>query len=190
MNRHTIKEVRRKSELERIRTTTYGPPPDNPVKQFRLLYELTLEELSSLIGISKQALIRTEQGTYDRIPPVILHYLVSLNGHNELELVSLYENYQLKSRARNRCYFGPDLAVDIYKEHPFRQLRSKINVSLSEVAKDLCLPQSTLQYFERKWKLQKSVPKGLINVLRSTGYTKQTVDQFEGDYEHWRARNV
>jgi hypothetical protein len=59
-------------------------------------------------------------------------------------------------------------------------------VNPSEVAKYLCVPQATIQHFERKWKTQQTVPKELNAALHAIGYTYSEINQFNDNYESWR----
>ena len=187
ITRDSLKRKRAKENFELVLAREYGPPPSNLLKEIRTGENTTLEEMAARIGISKQALIRVEQGTFDRILPSVLDYYTSNYPYTELLLVDSYEDYQTKQRARHYHYFGPNLEVSL-EVHPFRELRLRIDVTATEVAKDLCLPQATLTYFEKKIKHQKSVPKGLVNVFHEIGYTGQQIKGFCRDYETYRLK--
>lgn len=177
-----------KLRSQREQLSLIGPPPTNPLREVRLQESLGLQEMADLIGISKQALIRLEQGTYDTILPVVLEYYRDNFHLSELALMDGYESFQEKQRARHFHYFGPTLVPEALniREHPLRILRRLINVTPTEVAKDLCLPHATLTYFERKAKQQKSVPKSLINVLHEIGYSTSQINEFHRAYDKYR----
>jgi plasmid maintenance system antidote protein VapI len=110
---------------------------------------------------------------------------------SELVLVEQYEEYQRLMRERHRLYFGLDLEVEAGKdEHPFRQLRSRIDVTPTEVAKSLCIPQATIVHFEKHVKQQQSVPKCILNVLHEIGYKHEQIINFQNEYKLFRMQSL
>jgi transcriptional regulator with XRE-family HTH domain len=185
----TFNQLEDKEALEQIRIDNFGPPPTNPFK--RLRGNLTLEALANRIGVSKQALIRLEQGTFNEPLPNVLSFWVTERGYSELSLTDEYTEYQRLVRARHWHYFGPILHAEFNVEtHPFRQLRHNVKVNPSEVAKALCIPQGTLNHFEKKWRTQQTVPKLLVDVLQIIGYPYEDVLLFCSTYKIWRQNNL
>lgn len=170
-------------------------------KQLRLQHSLSLEDLSRLSYISKNALVRAEQGTYaNPMPALLTYWLRRLPNLSELELLDGYEDFQLNQRARHPNYFGPTLlAVDPTESlHPFRQLRRQhispvdkllLPVGVDEVSRALCLPIDTLRYWEKKWRLQQSVPKLVQEVLSQIGYPRSEIRELSSRYRVWRESN-
>ncbi len=164
----------------------------NPFRSLRLENDETLQALTQKIGVSKQALIRLEQGTYADPLPVVLNYY-SHNYHlSEHELGLRYAAYQKNQRSNHERYFG-DVRLkleptptpeNLSQSHPLRLLRG--NLSLTQVAKDLCIPQATLTYFERNVVQQKSVPKVLCQVLREVGHYASEVQALHVAYINYR----
>lgn len=188
MNYATAPVLKRKSNAEAERFVTFGAPPVNLFKSLRQNLDLSHEQLGRLMLLSKQALIRLEQGTFERPLPTAVDWWVNNHGISELQLVDAYEGFQEAVRARHTRLLGPLVSVTcVGSPHPLRQVRKEY--SLSEVSKMLCLPQATLQYFEKKWRIQKSVPKALTRVLRETGYYHSEVATFVSDYAEWRGNN-
>lgn len=159
----------------------------NPFKDLRAQSDLTLEHLAHNIGISKQALIRLEQGTFSDPLPTALNYFATNFHLSELELIQRYEAYQHAQREAHERYFG-DVRLRLNDAdvlmHPLRILRGKRTPT--QVSKDLCIPQATLVYFERNVVQQKSVPKMLTKVMREIGHYKSEVDAFIVSYEFHR----
>ncbi len=164
----------------------------NPFKRIRLEEDLTIVELAKRTGITKQALIRLEQGTFPEALPTALQYF-SANFHlSELELHNEYKAYQHSVRASHPRYFGdvrtklesPLDPENITQSHPLRLLRGPVSPTV--VAKDLCIPQATLVYFERNVIQQKSVPKILITVMREVGHFKSETDALIASYDLYR----
>lgn len=180
--------------------TTLQEVPSSPINPFKEARECIIDSdtgrsishavLAKRIGVTKLSLIRLEQGTFNDPLPTVLNYFCN-NGFNYLALTDGYINFQYQMRAANAYYFGLDLECDPSVElHPFAQLRMKAlnQPNHMKVAKDLCLPQSSIHLFETKPRSQKSVPKTIINVLPVLGYSDQQISDFLACYKDWRAR--
>lgn len=187
MNYRTAPLLSSKQADEARREEIFGPPPVNVFKQLRQDREWSHDQLARRILISKQALIRLEQGTWAQPLPTVVDYWVKNHGVNELMILDAYEFFRSQMRVRYRKLFGDQLVIMTAADlHPFRQLRDPCNLNPSEIAKMLCIPQATIQYFERKWKQQKTVPKELSKALHDIGYTNAQISRFESDYTDWR----
>ncbi len=169
-----------------------SPTPINPFRALRLENDESLAHLALKIPISKQALIRLEQGTYSDPLPSVLNYY-SKNYHlSEHELSIRYANFQKVQRSNHERYFqdvrsllAVEVTVDnLPQSHPFRLLRG--TRSCTEVAKHLCIPQATLTYFERNVVQQKSVPKVLTSVMREIGHYSSEVQALIEAYDNYR----
>jgi DNA-binding XRE family transcriptional regulator len=160
----------------------------NPFKELREAHSITLELMAKKIGITKQALIRLEQGTYVDPLPAAAQYCSSAFPVTEFELINQYAQYQTAKRNMHTRYFGdliPKLELTLVSDiHPMRALRGSVNPT--QVAKDLCIPQATLTYFERNVVQQKSVPKVVLNVLYEIGYTDKEITAFMEAYATYR----
>ncbi len=164
----------------------------NPFRALRLENDESLVILAKKIPVSKQALIRLEQGTYSDPLPSVLNYY-SKNYHlSEHELSTRYALFQKETRSRGERYFGdvrdklqtPITIENISSTHPLRLLRG--NRSCTQVAKDLCIPQATLTYFERNVVQQKSTPKVLTQVMREVGHYASEVQALKDAYDEYR----
>lgn len=163
----------------------------NPFKELRESLNLTLEQLARQTALSKQAIIRCEQGTYSQPLPALMSFAVN-RGENENDFTNRYNDFQYRTRYANAYLFGDSLPnrleYRVYSadnlEHPFRTIRGSYNPT--EVAKALCVPQATITYFERKSKQQKSVPKALIEALLMAGYTNADVSGLVAAYDSYR----
>jgi len=185
MNYRTAPLLSAKEEAEEHRVAVFGPPPVNIFKELREEQGWSHDQLGRRALLSKQALIRVEQGTWANPLPTLVDYWVKHHGVNELTLLDNYEWFRNAQRRRHHKLFGFHINVAASSPiHPMRQIREPYNPS--EVAKMLCVPQATIQYFERKWKQQKSVPKELCVALHDIGYTLNEVRCFEADYAAWR----
>ena len=163
----------------------------NPFKELRESLNLTLEELARKTALSKQAIIRCEQGTYSQPLPALMSFAFN-RGENEHDFATRYADFQHRTRHANAYMFGDSLPnrleYRVYSadnlEHPFRTVRGAYNPT--EVAKALCVPQATITYFERKSKQQKSVPKALIEALLMAGYNNNDVSGLVAAYDSYR----
>lgn len=175
--------------------TVQTTQPPNPFKEAResiidpvTKRSISHHQLARKMGVTKLSLIRLEQGMFTEPLPTVLKYLIN-HGFNELALTDGYYNFQHHMRVANAYYFGPHLEFDITSViHPMGQLRHNRGVNPTECAKALCLPQSTLVYFETKYRRQQSVPKCVINVLPVLGYSDDQISSFLKDYKDWRNR--
>ncbi len=189
MNYATTLHSREKTAYLAQALKEHGESPHNTFKVLREEQGMTLEELGRSALLSKQALIRCEQGVFNQPLPTLMDYWVS-RGFRELWLQEGYEDYQAKMRERHQFFFGVSLAVSTtLPTHPFKQLRETYNWTVSEVAKYICMPQSTLAYWEKRWISQQSVPKDFIDICLELGYSKSQVNYFCRDYAEWRNLN-
>jgi hypothetical protein len=184
---------------EEARTSDVGMPPANPFKELREGLGVGINELAKLALVDRKAISRLEVGMYTRPLPSMVDFWVKRGVATEGELTNDYEVYQIKQRQRYRFYFGATLHVDASSAlHPFRQLRARrpsyhdntpLPVGLTACAQALCIPLDTLQFFEKKYRLQQSVPKPLKEALNQIGYSREQIRTFENAYKAWRELN-
>lgn len=202
MKRSTLLEADRllKWESDRLTayTQTYGPFPINIFKQLREADNLTHEELSSKVGLTRHSLIRAEQGVFANPPPSLISYWSQAHSMSELYLMDQYEHFQLSTRLLYKHLFGEFLLVETDREHPhpLKQLRltsnslGKPKLSVMQVAKYLCVPQFNLHHWETHWKRQQSVPKAFAEALISSGYAAEDINYLGDSYKQWRANQL
>lgn len=214
MNYRTAPTNSAKAKLEAERLKLHGPPPTNPFKQLRLDHGFTHDNLCSRIFISKQALIRLEQGTYDSPLPSVLEWWANHvckssdcpankstlrpgEPIGELYLRDSYAEFQQRQRGRYKLCFGPSLEYDADElhrifnvgDHPFGVMRDRAFMSRTEVAKSLCIPQATVEHFEKKFRVQQTVPKNLRYALKEIGYSASNIADFCAVYNDYRNNN-
>lgn len=183
-------------------------PPANIFKELRVASGLSHAKLAALMNTTKHALIRLEQGLYDRPLPTAVEFWLNegrfLPGIKnseiritELTLLDGYESFQEETRELNSRYFGDSLnhvSFDALCPHPCIQL-ADIAESLGKpyseigIAKALCVPQSTLNLWKRKWRTQQTVPKTFQSALLQIGYSRFEVNDFNEGYIRWREAN-
>lgn len=195
----TEKRQARMKEYESGLRAAYGASSaSNVFKKCRNDLDLPMQTIANEAGISKQALIRTEQGTYDQPPERLIEYYEA-KGFRENWLRD-YEQFQVNSRAHRRKIFGvmPSLEwfTTQYPSHPFELLLSRWTnpetgkvigtMNPTECAKLLCLNQSVLDNFINKPHRQKSVPGPLLRALRDNGYAMGHLNDFALAYDYYR----
>lgn len=198
MRHDTLDLIQTKEAYEELLDNQFGEPPVNIFKYLRNQIGYSHETLAKQMYASKQSLIRLEQGCYDTPLPVAVEWWAhrsNVHGVTELSLMHQYEEFQEKMRIRHFHYFGSGLLQHSWNKHPLVELRQPNDVrpfpvSVTEVAKALCLHQSTLQHWEIKWRLQKSVPKGFQQALSTIGYDTQSIRQFNQFYHLWRMNKL
>ena len=200
MHHKAAATIARYSAHEDYLTNLHGPQILSPFKEYRTNAGLSLQGLSIQTGLSKNALVRAEQGTFSNPLPALSEFWQRRLNISEFEILNAYEDYQFYMRKRNFHYFGSELLYDhSLSEHPFRQLRQNrvsrvdglpLPVGPDEVARALCLPVDTIRYFEKKFRLQQSVPKAILGTLIFIGYSRSDVHEFSKVYEIWRTERI
>jgi hypothetical protein len=200
MNTPTALDKDIKEQYEADLVDYFGPKPINIFTRLRYMLELSHTELASRMYTTKISLIRLEAGCFDAPLPAALSWWLKESekhdyGLSEGSIVDQYELYKDLQRKRHKHYFTrhPIVSTIAGAPHPLRQLRSLsyygAGASVNEVAKSLCINQSTLNHWEKNWRSQKSVPKIFQEVLMSIGYSKYFVIYFIEAYDEWRANN-
>lgn len=191
---------KREFALQTYLDDKHGFPPHNPFKVIRHEKGLSLQQLATASGLSKNSIVRAENGTYTNPLGTLVDFWTR-RGYPYNELLERYEDFQLSMRERANLYFGNSLVVktDHGTNHPLRQLRtlrpSKVDglplpVGIEQVSRDLCLPVDTLRRFEFQHVRQKSVPRTLMITLSYIGYSGKQCAEFDLNYRLWRSNNL
>ena len=190
-----------KERYESHLISLYGPKPVNIFTSLRESIGLSHAELGYKMFTTKQSLIRLEQGLFESPLPAALDFWVdNYTGVTYSSLVDQYENYQDLMRKRHHHFFNVPVVPYAYElkgrvgdPHPLKQLRQRCyggtGASVTEVAKALCVNQATLQYWEKRWRSQKSVPKSFNGALLSIGYNHNDLVLMNSWYNDWRRAN-
>ena len=177
-----------------------GAPPKNNFKTLRLAHHLTIKDLTELASLSKQAIIRTEQGVYDDPPEGLVSYWLNKGiGYNKL--YEDYKDFQVNVREQHHKLFGDvslkDLPLDLHPQAWLRRNWSNPPVggtagdrvgtmNKTELAKLLCVNQSVVDYFESHVNKQQSVPFKLSYALRDNGYSVTFLEELDEAYAKHR----
>lgn len=162
----------------------------NPFEHLRVSRGWSQNECAAKIGVDVRAIARLEHGLYTAPLPSAVSYWVNLGAINVPELLTAYEDFVYATRRDNYRHFG-NLHVNLSDGvHPWRNIRASKNplpsASLTGCAKVMCVPLDTLQFWEKKWRTQKTVPKSILLALNQMGYTQIELAKFSEVYVAWR----
>jgi len=161
----------------------------NPFRELRLKQGISQYDLAHRAHISKHAVLRLEQGCYEKPLPSIINYFIGFYPNlTNYGLTAAYEEFQYETRKSHAGLLGPltqliDCPVGI---HPLVWLRTNYGYNPTSLAKALCISQSTIVYFERKSVHQHSVPAQLLRALHDADYTTQETDYLVRAYDRYR----
>lgn len=162
----------------------------NPFQLLRTQKGWSQNECAKFIGVDVRAIARLEHGLYTAPLPSAVSFWVNLGAINVPELLTAYEDFVYATRRDNYRHFG-NLHINLSDGvHPWRNIRASKNplpsASLTGCAKVMCVPLDTLQFWEKKWRTQKTVPKSILLALNQMGYTQIELAKFSEAYVAWR----
>lgn len=161
----------------------------NPFRRLRLELDISQHELGKRAGLSKHAVLRSEQGMYDRPLPTLLLFFSREFNISEVELVKEYTEFQIATREDNARLLGD---ISHYLDckptyaHPLTYLRRMQGMNLTVLAKRLCISQSVLDTFEKRPINQHTVPEQLIVALQDADYSEEETNTLCRHYENYR----
>lgn len=182
---------RRDERYEQFINSASEPFPLNHLKQLRTRDNLSLQDLSEKCGLSKQTLIRAEQGLFDEVPEKLMRYWLD-QGENELVLMDGYLDFQLTVRGRIKRIFGDGINEALpVNQHPLVTLTNDYWIAggpmnIMECAKLLCVSQPLLNHWIKNPK-QKVVPQPLLTALFQNGYAKFELSVLITNYSRYRS---
>lgn len=181
-----------------------GPPPSNVFRVLRERSGLTLQGYADACEVSKQTIIRQEQGVFtdpvDRVVDYVLANRTRFNYDGSYpDLVNSYYDYQKAMRARHKYLFGLQLVIASESgrsgyngTHPFARLLQQWStpegshigrLNVTEVAKLLCVSQSVLDHWLNKPHRQQSIPIKFQEALRDNGYSRAQIEELNQMYK-------
>lgn len=200
---HKQRDTRYADYLKSVEAFHSEAPAINPYVVSRNLLDYTQAFVAEACGISKQALIRLEQGVPDKPIEAVTNYYLSTfartnPNYDYLWFINGYELFQENTRQRNSKLFGaiPAGYVFDWRVHTLTQLlnnwtdcdgRPVGHMNVTECSKLLCINQSILDHWLKKPHRQQSVPKVFIEALRTNGYRRFDIEQVEKAYMNHRA---
>lgn len=161
----------------------------NPFRRLRLSEDLSQHELGKRAGLSKHAVLRSEQGMYDKPLPSLVAYFTEHFDITPSQLNHQYSEFQIATREENARLLGDIFNLLDSKPshaHPLTYLRRIQGMNLTELAKRLCISQSVLDTFEKKPINQHTVPTQLVVALQDADYTEDETNKLCLSYENFR----
>lgn len=162
----------------------------NPFRELRLRQGISQYELARRANISKHAVLRLEQGCYDKpLPSIIEYFAAYFPDISHYHITKEYEEFQYATRVSNAGLLGNmrDLLTCPVGTHPLAWIRTNHGFNPTSLAKALCISQSTIVYFERNAVHQHTVPNQLLRALHDADYTEQDTDYLVEAYFRYRA---
>jgi transcriptional regulator with XRE-family HTH domain len=164
----------------------------NPLLEFRLAHDWSLDRTAREMGVSISTIIRTEQGCYADIPPAILRHLIThfISGDSVRDK---YSRYQIRQRTTVRDHRSVERQparhlknlMGIYPQrNPMILWREEIMGYKSRLAfcKDLCLHPSTVKRVEDGQ--AHGIPMNILQVMEFLWITE--ADEINDLYTKWR----
>ena len=136
----------------------------HPFKRIRR-ERYSINDVCQMTGLTRTAIIRTEQGLYNRPPERVMALMREMSGLNSDELMEQYIEWQRLHRLESASV----LIAASHRAHNFNQLMHLAFPRESQVgrAKKLCVHQSTLARYESGSILE--MPEQIKEALRDCG---------------------
>ena len=158
----------------------------NPIVEFRLANSLSQEALARMAGITRLAVMRTEQGIFSRIPPALISALLSkvmvtqegdaLTSDEEINLA--YHKFQREVRRANYGALTETLPEEIRGVSPLIHWRLKSGLaSQMGLCRKFCIHPASVAQFESG--LQKKLPDQVLEALLEAGYDEDTLQKLQ-----------
>lgn len=162
----------------------------NPFRALRQRSGLSQYEIAKRAGVSKHAVLRLEQGCYDQPLPSLIEYFTEHHDITNVQLRNSYRDFQYKRRLESLDCLGESIADSLelcpVGIHPLVFLRTLEHLNPTQLAKMLCISQSTVVHFEVRSVHQHIVPVQLIEALHEVGYTEEDTEALSESYNLYR----
>ena len=147
----------------------------NPIHYLRLTQRLPREHLASEAGCSALVVLRSEQGLYNSIPPVLVRTLVDHYGVDPHQLAIDYTNFQKEQRK-----FAQQSLADYIPDgtgSPLRMWREFYNLSAVGACKVLCVHQAVWANAESGQTHR--LPEQLLLALDQAGFSREFIEDLK-----------
>lgn len=160
-------------------------PIVNPIKRLRLSRSWSLEQVAEAADLSKQLLIRSEQGCYVNIPPRLVGFLEDHFDFDLSELNEQYITFQEITRISNYGLLPVDLLRVWPERNPFVALRKIRKLSQAQVYKGFCIHPTIIHKLENQPNLCQTIPGDFVRALQESGYEFSWIAHYSSWYnEH------
>ena len=165
----------------------------NPLRARRLSLGLTQDALARTARLSRQLILRAEQGTYTNIPPRLLHALYPTTVER-LVAKDLYQEFQTSLRVNAYGQLDPsfDFTDVSPKRHPFIEWRISSGLNTIQFCKLFAVQHSIVHRWEDAPPGRNggpvSVPGPVVTALQDAGYPPHVVAGLQQAYAKYRGR--
>lgn len=142
----------------------------NPLKQLRLSKSWSLDQVSESSGLSRQLIIRAEQGCYNDIPPAYLNWITDYFDVEENLLDIEYQAFRVRTRQSNAGLLSVALFRIKPEVNPLTYYRERYGLSMAAVYKGFCLHPATIHKLEKQTHLVKNLPPDFCRAVSDAGY--------------------
>lgn len=131
---------------------------------------LTQLEVSSILNVTRQTVIRLEQSLFHSPSEVILKELSCLYEVSEQELIEEYNEYVQQTREKFGEKYPNFNMLHSYNgnQHPLVYYREEVDLTRMGLCKGLCLDYGPVADFE--YNKQRAIPEGLIVACQDIGW--------------------
>jgi transcriptional regulator with XRE-family HTH domain len=173
------------NQVRPVRGATH--PSENPLKRLRHLCNLTLDQVAYQVGVSRQFIIRAEQGVYSAVPDSLLDFYGGRLEVDALAVGAEYYQFQLLTRKANYGRLIEPWTFPDVLQHPFIHWRLMSGVTSSAgICKLFCVHPATINKFEKRSFLMNAIPDQLVGALLESGYHPETLDTLEQSYKRYK----
>lgn len=159
---------------------------ENPLKAARLNRGLTIDSLSHHAQVSKQLIIRAEQGTYVNPPPNLLQYLFP-TSEAQYTADLTYRDYQKYRRNQAALTLIPMPPAPPVGKHPFIHWRESADITTTmRFCIIFCVQHAILHKFETKPLSTQSVPTNLREALLDASHSEDAVNLLEILFQNYK----
>lgn len=166
----------------------------NPLKVLRTSARLTMVDVANQAEVSRQYVIRAEQGVFASCPAILVEVLA--NHLHELDYVTIaaqYENWQMLRRKESYGSLSPNfdfhlhIGFDNLNPHPLTHWREHSGITARiQISKLFCVHPALIFKFEEQPWLVTNPPGELMTGLRQAGYTEDMLNHFSEAYALFR----
>lgn len=171
----------------------------HPLKALRELSGLSMAQVALYSGVSKQHVVRCEQGVFVEPPlgifDLISEYLTDEDLISREEFTNAYIQWQLLQRLNAGAHLVLSKDFDFHTHkyhdeshtHPFTHWRLHSGVlSRITISKEFCVHPGLMYRFEKQPWLCSTPPGELLRALKVAGYPPELLSKFTEAYAHYR----
>lgn len=165
----------------------------NPLKETRLRAGLTQKTLAQQTGMSAHAILRYEQGLYDKLSPKLSLYISNHLDRPPSKVEAQYYEAQLERRLQSAQFFDPFPHLVLTPvEHPFVHFRDVITDRAvgrrSRVGFCILLAMNPAVVLQYERGLSRHLPLLMSSALRDAQVSENCIKDLDAFGEIWHER--